>query len=599
MPRQYTGSPSAREEIGLVPGGQLTFVRFSPTLRLVFCAEWHEGATVKDRSMIAIVEACRAGLLGFSHWKNNLIAGSIVGIVALPLAMAFAIASGAKPEQGLYTAIIAAIVVALFGGTRTQIAGPTGAFVVILAAITAQHGIVGLQVATVMAGIILCLMGWLQLGNVIKYISYPVVVGFTSGIAVIIFVGQWKEFFGLPVLIPIDAPFYQKILNLVIAFPALTLETTLLSLGSLLILAFGSRFIKKIPSPLLAMLCATGVQSFFKFPHIATIGSSFGSIPQSLPSFLVPDFAHVNVLQLVGPAITIALLGAIESLLSAAAADSLSGCKYDANQELLGQGFANIVTPFWGGFASTGAIARTITNSRNGGTCALAAITHSIVLLLVLLIFAPYAEHIPLAALAAILFVVAYNMSDLPEFMHIVRGAPWYDVCVLWATFLLTIFTDLVIAVAVGVVLDIVLFVAKTYHMVNVNRQPLSVATAPMTALQLDEKFLADGAFYTIEGPLFFGVAEKIEQAIIETRGSPKFVVLRLAAMPFIDMTGLRMITRVVEHFHKRGISVYLCGANKRVTQKLARIGLLSLVKGGIVYPSLSVIADEYAGATQ
>ncbi len=529
--------------------------------------------------MIAIIEAYKSGLFRLENWKTNSIAGIIVGIVSLPLAIAFAVASGVKPEQGIYTAIIAGLIVGLFGGTRTQISGPTGAFVVILAAITAKYGVGGLQVATIMAGGILCVMGVLKLGNAIKFIPYPVVVGFTSGIAVIIFVSQWKYFFGLPVIIPIDASFWQKFNQLLVCFPEMDLKTTCLAIVSLFVLVIAPRYIKSVPSPLLAMLFATFMQAYFNFTSIDTIGSVFGDIPQSLPNFEFPNLTQINCLELVAPAFTIALLGAIESLLSGAAADSIAGTKQHSNQELIGQGLANIAAPFFGGFASTGAIARTVTNIRHGGNSPISAIVHSIFLILTLLILAPYAVYVPLAVLAAILFVVAYNMCDIPEFLHIVRHAPWYDIFVLIATFLLTIFTDLVVAVTIGVMLAILLFIVRTHQSVEVQEH-------------VDPAFLPNSIIYTIEGPFFFGVAEKIEHALAITHTDPQLVVFRLANLPFIDMTGLETLTKIIDQYHKRKVKIYLCEANIKVSHKISRSGALEKVQNKIIYRYLEEIIN-------
>jgi SulP family sulfate permease len=405
--------------------------------------------------MIAILESYRAGLLKRDNWRTNISAGIIVGIVALPLAMAFAIASGAKPEQGLYTAIIAALFVGLFGGSRVQIAGPTGAFVVILANITAQYGISGLQTATLLAGLMLIAMGILRMGHVIKFIPDAVVTGFTAGIGVIIFTSEWKDFFGLPLQTALNAHFYEKTLAALQALPALDIATTLLATLSLALVIYSKKITRHIPGPLVAMAVATTLQLIFQFEHVATIGSVFGGIPQQLPSLQLPDLSITNVLLLTGPAISIALLGAIESLLSAAAADAMTGTKHHSNQELIGQGLANLVAPIFGGFAATGAIARTATNIRSGGNAPIAAIIHSAFLILILIALAPIAAFIPLCALAAILFVVAYHMSNVPHFIHTVRTAQAYDVFILISVFLLTMFTDLVIAVSVGVALSI------------------------------------------------------------------------------------------------------------------------------------------------
>jgi SulP family sulfate permease len=545
--------------------------------------------------MIAIIEAYKSGLLQLKNIKKNIVPGIIVGIVALPLAMAFAIASGVKPEQGIYTAIIAGLIIGLFGGTRTQISGPTGAFVVILASITAQYGVSGLQIATIMAGCILCVMGKLKIGNLIKIIPYPVIVGFTSGIGVIIFVSQWKDFFGLSVTIPIDASFHQKLGLLVNAFSGLDLKTTILSLFSLLILIFIPKYIKKIPSPLVAMIFATFIQYYFGFSSIATIGSVFGEIPQKLPTWALPDLSQLRIVDLIIPAFSIAFLGAIESLLSAATADSLTGTKHHANQELMGQGYANIVAPFFGGFASTGAIARTVTNIKQGGNSPIAAIVHALVLILILVVFSPYAIYIPLAVLSAILFMVAYSMSDIPEFLTIVKRAPWYDVLVLIITFLLTILLDLVSAVATGVICAAIFFVLRTHQTTKLNKQNVKDIIKNLITPKIHTSFLLDGIVYTIEGPFFFGVSEKIEQALTMTSVNPTFVVFKLSNVPFIDMTGLATLSKVMKTFQAKGIKVYLCDVNKNVSQKITRVGILEMIQTATIFATLEDITKRQA----
>jgi len=539
--------------------------------------------------MLAIVEAYRAGLLKSKNWGRNLIAGLIVAVVALPLAMAFAIASGVKPEQGLYTAIIAALLVAIFGGSRVQIAGPTGAFIIILANITAHYGVSGLQIASLMAGFILLFMGFVKLGGVIKFIPDPVIVGFTSGIGVIIFVGEWKDFFGLTVHLPLDAYFHQKIIGLVEALPHFNLATTGLAFLSLFLVLITPKLLKRIPGPLLAMLVATILQAIFHFKGVATIGSAFGGIPKHLPNFQLPTISFANSLDLIGPAFTIALLGAIESLLSATAADGMTGTRHNSNQELIGQGLANIVAPLFGGFAATGAIARTATNIRNGGNSPIAAIVHSIALLLVLVLLAPLAENIPLCALAAILFVVAYNMSDIPHFIRTIRHAPYYDVLILLVTFLLTIFTNLVVAVNVGVVLAMLFFVRRMHQSVIVEQQKSDALQAELTANGMPI-LPADTMVYTIQGPFFFGAAEKIEHALATTHTDPKTIIFRLKDVPFMDMTGLETFNELIEHYHKRGVEVYLCEANPNVVNKLTKMNILHWTVENRVFSSFTEV---------
>lgn len=537
--------------------------------------------------MLAIVDAYRAGLLKSHNWMPNLIAGLIVGIVALPLAMAFAIASGVKPEQGLYTAIIAALFVGIFGGSRVQIAGPTGAFIIILANITAKYGVDGLQIATLLAGFILILMGIAKLGSVIKFIPDPVIVGFTSGIGFVIFVGEWKDFFGLPIHLPLGGHFYHKLYLLIKALPHFDLATAALALLSLILTLITSRFIKKIPGPLVAMLVATILQSVFHFENVATIGSMFGGIPQQLPSFHIPSVTFNHILDLINPAFTIALLGAIESLLSASAADGMANTRHHSNQELIGQGLANIFAPLFGGFAATGAIARTATNIRNGGNSPIAAIIHSIFLLIVIVFLAPYAANIPLCALAAILFVVAYNMSDVQHFMHLFRHAPRSDVIVLMTTFLLTIFTDLVVAVNVGVILSMLIFVRRMSQSVGIDKLEHEALLPELTSNGISE-LPKDTIVYAIQGPFFFGVAEKLEHAFQITHSDPKNIIIRLKYVPFMDVTGLETFEELIKAFRKRGVNVYLSEANPRVRHKLANMGVLHSVNGGQIYKSLA-----------
>jgi SulP family sulfate permease len=403
--------------------------------------------------MIAILEGYRAGLFSRNHWLPNLVAGVIVGVVALPLSMAFAIASGARPEQGIYTAIIGGGLVTLLGGTRMQIAGPTGAFIAILSGITAKYGIAGLQIATLMAGFLLLAMGLFKLGALIRYIPSPVIVGFTAGIGVIIFVGQWSYFFGLPA--PQGEHFHQKLVMLFASFSHFHWATTALASASLFLILTSNKVkgLERIPGPLVAMVAVTVVQILHPLDGVATIGTAFGGIPQGLPSFAWPSASFTTIWTLLGSACAIALLGAIESLLSAVVADGMAKTNHDSNQELIGQGLANIVAPLFGGFAATGAIARTATNIRNGASGPLAGIVHALTLIGVLLVLAPLAANIPLAALAAILFVVAWNMCELPRFMGILRQSSMSDRLVLVVTFLLTVFFDLVLAVFVGVIL--------------------------------------------------------------------------------------------------------------------------------------------------
>jgi SulP family sulfate permease len=534
--------------------------------------------------MIALLEAHRAGLFRKDGLWHDVVAGVVVGIVAMPLAMAFAIASGATPAQGLYTAIVAGLATAALGGTRVQISGPTGAFIAVLAGITAQYGVSGLQVATLMAGVILLAMGLSKLGGVIKFIPNPVIVGFTSGIAVIIWTGQWKDFFGLHPAAS-GTHFHEKMWVLFKAFPALDWPTTAIGLLTLVIIVVGNRLlplipgVRRVPAPLVGMLVATLLQAAFKFPSVATIGTAFGGIPRALPSFSWPEITISEVLQLVGPAFAIALLGAIESLLTAVVADGMTGNRHNSNQELIGQGAANILSPLFGGFAATGAIARTATNIRNGARSPLAAVVHCIFLILVIVLLAPLASAIPLAALSAILFFVARNMSDLPHFSRLLRQAPLSDRFLLLITFALTVFVDLVVAVNVGVVIAALLFMRRMAETVSVYEQPTDESggdsSDDLAALAALPK---DVLVYRIEGPLFFGAAEKLESTLERVQLGFKTFVIRLGRVPFMDATGLHTLTEIIQRFQKHSVRVMLCRPSPNLMEGLRAAGIIELI---------------------
>lgn len=523
--------------------------------------------------MFAFLEAYRAGLLSRRHWLPNIISGVIVGVVALPLAMAFAIASGVKPEQGIYTAIVAGIAVSVFGGSRLQIAGPTGAFIVILADIVARHGVDGLQIATIMAGVILLLLGISRMGAVIKFIPAPVIMGFTAGIGVIIWVGQWQYFLGLP-----DSGgghFHQKLWALLQSMPQLDPATAFFGFMSLALVVYAPRikWLARIPGPLAALVAATLLQSIAGFSTVATIGSTFGEIPRGLPSFHVPDFTLSRLVELIGPAFAIAMLGAIESLLSAVVADRMAGTRHHSNQELIGQGIANVAAPLFGGFAATGAIARTATNIRNGGTSPLAGIVHALVLVLILLALAPLASNIPLATLAAILFVVAWNMSDARHVVGMLKKAPRSDVVILLATFLLTVFTDLVVAVNIGVVMAMLHFLRRMAESVQVRLQDPQ---------ELMREFAHDGIrglpdgmrVYTVEGPFFFGAADIVERALYDSHEDVRILLIRLRYVPYVDATGLQALEDVIARAQRNRVQVLISEPNGRVLRKMRKMGL-------------------------
>jgi len=542
--------------------------------------------------MIALLEAQRAGLLKRAHLVPNLVAGVVVGIVAMPLAMAFAIASGATPAQGLYTAIVAGLVTAIFGGTRVQISGPTGAFIAVLGGITAHYGIAGLQAATVMAGFILLVMGIARLGSVIKFIPSPVIAGFTAGIAVIIWIGQWKDFFGLhPAASGLH--FHEKFIAVLRELPHLHRATTLIAALTLAILIAGNRWfsrlplLKRVPTPLLAMLAAMAVQSYGEFAGVATIGSAFGGIPRALPGFSWPAISLSDLLQLIGPAFAIALLGAIESLLTAVVADGMTGARHDSNQELIGQGAANIIAPLFGGFAATGAIARTATSIRNGATSPLAGIVHAVFLLLVILILAPWAAHIPLAALAAILFFVAWNMADVPHVRRLLRTAPIADRVLLLITLGLTVFVDLVVAVNVGVVLAALLFMRRMAETVRVEQQAFDDDSDE--EVRLPKSVLV----YRVEGPFFFGAAEKLESTLERVQLGIETVVIRLGRVPFMDATGIHTLTEIIQRFQRRRVRVILCGIHDELRGALDAAGIRALVGETNICSNMQMVADR------
>lgn len=521
--------------------------------------------------MIAAIEAWRAGLFHRRHLMRNLGAGLVVGVVALPLAMAFAIASGARPEQGIYTGIVAGLLAALFGSSRVSISGPTGAFIVILAGITAKYGIDGLQIATLMAGLILLAMGLVKLGAIIRFIPTPVVTGFTSGIAVIIFVGQWKDFFGLTPAAS-GQHFHEKLIALVDAMPDLNLPTTLLALGALAIVVLLPRVVRRIPSPLVAMLAVTLAQAWWQFDDVATIGSAFGGIPAGLPEPHLPTVTFARMLELIGPAVTIAMLGAIESLLCAVVADGMAGTRHDPNQELVGQGIANLAAPVFGGFAATGAIARTATNIRTGGRTPIAGMIHAGVLLAIVLALAPAASHIPLATLSAIVVMVSINMGEWHAFAprELLRYSLQYRT-ILLGTFFITVVFDLTLAVEIGMVLASLFFIYRMSDLTRIDRLPLEDLHGVDAATREDgtPRIVA----YRLEGSLFFGAANKLENLLLKLEGLPEAVILDMDKVINIDTTGLDILQTLHRNLHKRGAHLVLCRLNAQPASIVVRSG--------------------------
>jgi SulP family sulfate permease len=425
-----------------------------------------------------------------------------------------------------------------------------------------------------MAGIILIAFGAARLGSVIKYIPRPVIAGFTAGIGVIIFVGQWKDFFGLSPA-PSGLRFHEKLWSLIEAWPTINPATTGLALLALAILIIGARFFKRIPAPLVALIVVTAVQAVCKFKGVATIGSAFGGIPRSLPSLSLPSVSLTQAVSLVGPAFTIALLGAIESLLSAVVADGMAGTRHNSNQELIGQGIANVLAPLFGGFAATGAIARTATNIRNGATSPLAGLVHSGFLILVILLLAPLASAIPLCCLSAVLFVVAWNMSEVRHAARMVRSAPKPDVAILLLTFFLTVFVDLVVAVNVGVILAALLFMRRMADAVNVEEdgeRTNDPGNSGSTVCPLPDGVVVFG----IEGPFFFGAAEKLERALAHVQRRTTTLILRMGQVPFVDATGILTLEEIITDFRRHGTAVLLAEVRPNVRYKLERGGVIA-----------------------
>jgi len=484
-------------------------------------------------------------------------AGIVVGIVALPLCVAFAIASGVTPERGLYTGIVAGFLISVLGGSRVQIGGPTGAFVVVVAGIVASHGIDGLIVATLLAGVLLVAAGLAQLGDMIRYVPFPVVTGFTGGIALIIFSQQVKDLLGLSVA-TVPAEFLGRWSAYLAALDTANLATIGVSLGTLAILIGWPKLSTKVPAPFVALLAGTIAVALLELP-VATIGSRFGIIDASLPRPTLPVISEAMVVELIGPAFTIAFLGGIESLLSAVVADGMIGSRHRSNVELVAQGVANIASPLVGGIPATGAIARTATNVRNGGRTPIAGIVHALTLLVVTLFAGRWAAHIPLATLAAILTVVAYHMSEWRTFRTELRG-PRSDAVVLLTTFGLTVFVDLTVAIAVGMVLASFLFMKRMAEATEV----APIATALRASEEASEAELEarhrrvprDVEVFDLNGPIFFGAAQRFADALRGIHWRPRAIILDMADVPIIDATGLRVLADMIRECRSRGVQV-------------------------------------------
>ncbi|MEO6848465.1 MAG: sulfate permease [Chthoniobacterales bacterium] len=521
----------------------------------------------------------------------DLAAGLTVGIVALPLAMAFAIASGVKPEAGIFTAIIAGFIISALGGSRVQIGGPTGAFVVIVYGIIAKYGLANLAICTVMAGFILLVMGMTGLGAVIKFIPYPVTMGFTSGIAVLIFSTQIKDFLGLSVD-KVPADFVEKIRLLGEHLPTLQWPTLALATASLLIIAcWPKTWARRIPGSIIALLFGTTLVIFFKIP-VETIGSRFGGIPQALPKMIFPDLSWQNIQHLFPPALTIALLAAIESLLSAVVADGMIDDRHDSNQELMAQGIANIVCPLFGGIAATGAIARTATNIKNGGRSPVAGIVHALTLLVILLVAAPLARFIPLATLSAVLVVVAYNMGEWHHFARL-RQWPKSDGAIFLATFGLTVMIDLTVAVEVGMVLAAVLFIKRISETTQIMEVDESSDTEGAHHSLMGKEVPEGVLIFRVFGAFFFGAADKLETALKGARQEPKVLILRMRKVLAMDATGLNALEDLHEKLLRRHQHLILSGPHAQPYLMMERAGFLTQLGSENVCPHIDASLER------
>jgi sulfate permease, SulP family len=520
----------------------------------------------------------------------DLIAGLTVGLVALPLAMAFAIASGVKPEAGIYTAVVAGFVISALGGSRVQIGGPTGAFVVIVAGIIAKFGVSGLLIVTVMAGAILVVMGLTGLGTAVKFIPRPVTIGFTNGIAILIASTQIKDFLGLK-LDAVPSEFLARMTTLASKSSTLDWHTTALSIASLALIIFIPRLTRRIPGSIVALVLATTCVAFFALP-VATIGSSFGGIPTGLPKLSLPALRPDLILPLLPSALTVALLAAVESLLSAVVADSMTGHRHNSNVELVAQGVANLVSPLFGGIPATGAIARTATNIRSGARTPVAGMIHALTLLTILLVAAPLARFVPLATLSAVLFVVAYNMGEWREIGVILRLSA-ADKAVWAATFFLTVFADLTVAVEVGIALAALLYIFRIAQTTTV--EPVTAAYIEEGRLHIlqDKEVPSYVTILRIHGPFLFGTTEKLEEATSNLNALASVVVLRLRNMTALDATGLYALEKLADRLKKSGRTLLLCGAREQPERLLRQAEFVDHVGSDNILPHVAAALER------
>jgi len=537
-----------------------------------------------------------------SQFFKDLTAGIIVGIVAIPLSIALAIASGVKPEQGLFTAIIGGFLISLFGGSRVQIGGPTGAFVIIIYGIMQKYGYEGLAVACIIAGVLLIIFGFLKFGNIIKYIPYPVTIGFTSGIALLIFTSQIKDFLGLN-LENVPAEFIHKITAISSSLNTININALFIGLLTILISVIWSKKFKKIPGSLVAIILTTILVNLLNL-QVETIGSKFGSVPNMLPMPKIPHFNISLIGEMFIPGLTIAILAGIESLLSAVVADGMIGTKHNSNVELIGQGIANIFSPIFGGIPVTGAIARTATNVKNGGRTPVAGMIHALTLLSVMIFLGKLAVLIPMPTLAGILIIVSYNMSELKHFIKM-RKAPKSDGIVLIITFLLTIFSDLTVAIQFGVIASALLFMKR---MSDVSESDI----LQKEFYGEDEEFIASGIvdshipkeveIFEINGPFFFGAASLFRDKMSQIEQTPKILILRMRNVPAIDATGLAALEWITESTSKKHTKIIISGLQKQTMKAIIKSGLDKKIGQKFICENINIAlekAKKYLATTE
>ena len=545
-----------------------------------------------------VPESVRAFREGISArtLTSDIMSGIIVGIVALPLAIAFAIASGVKPEQGIYTAVVAGFLISCFGGSRVQIGGPTGAFIIVVSQIVAEYGYEGLAIATIMAGVLLLIMGFSRLGGAIRFIPYPMTVGFTSGIALIIFTTQIPDFFGLQV--SAGGSFIAKLLAYTDAANTLTPQALFMGTLTLVILMAWPRVTQKIPGSVVAIVATTCLAAFFNL-DVATIGSRFGSVPSSLPSPSMPEINLETIRHLSSPAFTIAMLAAIESLLSAVVADGMIGKRHNANMELVAQGLANIASPIFCGIPATGAIARTATNIRSGGSTPVAGMVHAVTLFLILLFFGKWAVLIPMSTLAAILMMVAYHMSEWRFFVKLLKSPP-ADITVMLVTFALTVFVDLTIAIEVGVVLASVLFMNRMANLTTIKRWRSDPENDPHA---IASRSIPTGVeVFEIHGPFFFGAANRFKDTLAMSQKQPKVLILRCRHILMIDATALRALEELVSDVKRSNTRLILSGVHAQPLISLEQSGLYDAIGEENIYANIDEAlngARRYLGVTE